>query len=802
MSRNTLFKPGSVSVTRTLACTISSFALFVTSLPAFAAPPTRTAPPRTSTPPTSTAPPPTSTLPPTARVGGIPGAGGGELSGDEAVLGPNKCKKWPKDKKFTITIPPEAELEQLVQWMMTISCQKFIWNAKIRSGKVTILSPVKVSLREAYAAFYAAIESMGLTVEPAGDYFKIVESTDAKSLNLPVYKDGKPVPNNDRFVTQLIRVKPENIKDIEALAGKLKGKQGSVEVVGNMLIVTDRGSVVRRLLKIIKEVDSAAAGTGEKIFFYQLQFANAEEVAQLIRDVFGESTGAGGKGKGNDANFSRVIVDERTGTLIITTTDSDYVTILRLIQQLDVALPGGGGRIHVKRLKNADPKELATVLQSLTQGTAAGSGGGKARTAADGGAAELFSGEVKITADESTRSLVIIASAADYQSLEPVIDELDRDRKQVYLEIYLLEASVGRTLTTGAGAHFGSAFNVAGGQGVGLVASAPSQDVNSLVLSPQALQGLAGGILGPLIPGSGQLLGTGSDIPAFGVILQAIQSNEDVNVVAEPHIYTADNKEAQIEVGRKVPTPGALNFGGGGQGTSLTPLQSINREDVTLDIKVTPHVMDDVSLTLDIELEDRDVVSQDPVLGVTTTKRRIKLENVLARDDLPVVLGGLMREREIENTEQVPGLGSIPILGWLFKRRVKTKEKINLLIILIPHVVSTSDDIRRIHERRTRERYEFLERETSFKRRELETNVNYRKKAGLLANIDREARRLESEEVLLRQAEEELQSERISGEIGMSPRPPDQPEEPKRAKAKTKTKPKPKPKPASAAGVK
>ncbi|HLT39466.1 MAG TPA: type II secretion system secretin GspD [Enhygromyxa sp.] len=738
---------------------LSAFALLLTSIPAFAAPPTRTGSPPSSAPPTAS-----------------PGTGV-EMSGDEAGLGPNSCKKWPADKKFTITVPPESELEQLVRWMMSISCQKFIWNAKIRSGKVTILSPEPVSLREAYAAFYAAIEGMGLTVEPAGDYFKIVESTDAKSLNLPVYEDGSAVPNNDRYVTQLVRVKSGNVKDIADVANKLKGKQGSVEVVGNLLIITDRGSVVRRLEKIINELDQGG-GNGEKIFFYQLQYADAEEVAQIIRDVFGESQGAqASKGKGaagGDAQFSRVIVDPRTGTLIITTTESDYATILRLIQQLDVRLPGGGGRIHVKQLRNADAKELATVLQSLAQG---GGAGGAAQTKnkspAEGGVgAELFSGEVKITADEATRSLVIIASAADYASLEPVIDELDRDRKQVYLEIYLLEASVGRTLTTGAAAHFGAPFDVNGQQGVGLVGSEPSPDVNTLLISPTALQGLAGGVLGPLIPGSGQLLGTGQDIPAFGVILQALQSNEDVNVVAEPHVYTADNKEAQIEVGRKVPTPGALQFGPpGGGGQSLTPLQSINREDVTLDIKVTPHVKDEFSLTLDIELEDRDVVSQDPILGVTTTKRRIKLENVLARDDLPVVLGGLMREREIENTQQVPGLGSIPILGWLFKRRIKEKEKINLLIVLIPHVVETADDIRRIHERRSRERYEFLERETSFKRRDLATNVNYRKKAGLLASVDREARRLEAQELLLRQAEAELAAERITGEIGFSPRP-------------------------------
>ncbi|NVB36711.1 type II secretion system secretin GspD [Pseudenhygromyxa sp. WMMC2535] len=743
---------------------------------------------------------PASAAPPTRTTTGA-ASPGGELSGDEA--GANSCKKWPAGKKFTITIPREAELEQLVQWMMTISCQKFIWNEKIRSGKVTVLSPEKVTLREAYAAFYAAIESMGLTVEPTGDYFKIVESADAKSLNLPVYEDGKPVPNNDRYVTQLVRVTSSNTKDIADLANKLKSKQGSVEVVGNLLIVTDRGSVVRRLLKIIQELDTGG-GTGEKIFFYQLQYADAEEVAQIIRDVFGEgqSSGSSSKSKkssdsGSEANFSRVIVDARTGTLIITTSESDYSTILRLIQQLDVRLPGGGGRIRVKKLRNADPKEVATVLQNLVQG--ASSGGASSRnanankSAAQGGAsAELFSGDVKITADESTRSLVIIASAADYKSLEPVIDELDADRRQVYLEIYLLEVSVSHTLTTGAGAHYMHEFNLDSGNAYGLVSSSPSIDTSSLLISPTALTGLAAGILGPQLTGATSVLGLDTAPPAFGVVIQALQTNDDVNVVAEPHIYTADNKEAEIEVGRKVPTPGALSFGTGTGGSSLTPLQSINREDVTLDIKVTPHVKDEESLTLDIELEDRDLVgAPDPVLGVTTTKRRIKLENVLARDDLPVVLGGLMRERDVENVQQVPGLGSIPILGWLFKRRVKEKEKINLLIILVPHVVETADDIRRIHEQRTRERYEFLERETSFKRKDLDINVNYRSKAGLLANIDREARRLESQELLLRQAESELAAERITGEIGMSPRPADSEAEAEatpKVRTKTRTK--------------
>jgi general secretion pathway protein D len=736
-----------------------AIALETAALPAFAAPPTRGGQPTAS-----------------------PGPEEVEITGDE--LGPNRCKKWQGGKRYTITIPRESELEQLVQWMMSISCQKFIWGAKVRSGKVTILSPEQVTLPEAYAAFYAALETMGLTVEPAGDYFKIVESADPKSLALPMYGDGSNAPNNDRFVTQLVRVKGANAKEIAEVANKLKSKTGSVDMVGNLLIITDRGSVVKRLRTIVEELDTY--GSGEKIFFYQLQYADAEEVASIIREIFGEGGGeaaapkrTGKKDAGaSSASFSRVIVDDRTGTLIIVASESDYVTIYRLIQQLDVRLPGGGGRIHVRRLKNADPKEVATTLSQLTSGAGAAGGGGDKtsgnKSAASGGvSAELFSGEVKITADEATRSLVIVASQADYKSLEAVIDELDAERRQVYIEMWLMETTVGRKLEAGAGGHFAFPIDTNQGQGVGLVASAPTQQVNSLLIDPTVLQGLAAGILGPQLAGSGQLLGLGQDIPSFGVIVQALQTLDDVNVVAEPHVYTADNKEAQLEVGQRVPTPGALSFGGGQggvQGNSFTPLQSINREDVTLDIKITPHVNDERTIALDIELEDRDIVSVSQTLGVTTTKRRIKLEQVLTHDDQPVVLGGLIREREAENASQIPGLGSIPILGWLFKRKVKERKKVNLLIILVPHVVESPDDIRRIHERRTNERLEFIERESNFKRKDLETAVNYRKKAGLLSTVDAEARRLEQEELILRQAEEELKQERITGELGVSPR--------------------------------
>ena len=717
---------------------------------------------------------------------GMTGTAGGELIGDEGggvgvATGPlphNSCRKQPRGARFTVTLPKETELEDLVNWMMAITCQKFIWDRKVRSGKVTILSPEPVTVDEAYAAFYAALETMGLTVEPSGKYFKIVETAGAKNRTLPLYGDDANAPNSDRFVTQLVRIKHGQGKDIAAVLDAMKSKDGSVDTIGNLIILTDKGSMIRKLERIVQELDTPTAS--EKIFFYQLQYAKAEEVAQIIRDIFGENAKAGGdagasraKGKGaaspSTTAVNRVIVDERSGTLIVITNEADYFIIRRLIERLDVKLPGGGGRIHVRKLKNADAQEVATVLSALATGAkqAAQGTGDKNKAAAGPVSADLFSGDVKITPDQATRSLVIIASAADYKNLEPVIAQLDMERRQLYLEIYMLEVSIKHDLDTGAGAHFG--YKTDNGT-LGLVGSAPTAALNSLILSPDAFKGLAGGLIGPLVSGSGTLLGTGRDVPAFGAVIQALQSNSDVNVVSEPHMYAADNQEASIEVGRNVPTQGALSFGGAGGGSGLVPLQSIERQDVTLRIKVKPYINDERNVTMDVEVEDRDIADTSPTLGVTTTKRRFKLDKIVGRDGQPVVLGGLIRDRESENIKQVPGLGSIPLLGWLFKSRQKSKEKVNLLLIMVPHIIDSPDDVRRIHERRDKERLEFIERETNFKRRELPSNVNYRKKGGLLATIDKEARRMEQEELNLRRAEDEMRREVITGVLGMSPR--------------------------------
>lgn len=695
-----------------------------------------------------------------------------ELSGDEAGLGVNTCRKWPKNRRFTITIPREAEIEQLINWMMSISCQKFIWSSKLRAGKVTILAPEKVSLTEAYAAFYAALEQQGLTVEPAGDYFKIVETKRAQELTVPLYAPGDTPPNNDRYITQLVRVGNVNPKEVNKLMEKLKSKRGSVQAVGNLLILTDRGSVVRRLMSIVNELDQF--GSGEKVFFYQLDNAGVADVAKMIRDVFGDKGTKSKRSKSGpdvEPTFSKIIEDERTNTLIVVSSGTNYETISRLIKKLDVPLPGGGGRIRVRRLKYADPKQVAKVLQQAVQGAA------RANKKTKGAAPAVYSQDVKISPDEATRSLLISASSAAFKELDKIIDQLDVERRQVYVELYLLETTMNRDTTLGASAHGGMLFNKDGGieeQALGVIRSTPTSTMNTMSVTGAAgLTGLTAGLFGAAIPSSGQIMGTATDLPAFGVLLAALERSGDANVVAQPHMPIADNVEGTFEIGRRVPTPGAVSFGGGAGGNgglSLVPMRSINREDVTLRIKLVPHINSDDTVSLDVEIEDKDILGQDPDLGVTTSKRSLKSKTLLARDGQPMVLGGHVRESERVSVQEVPGIGKIPIIGWLFKNRTAQKEKTLLLYVLVPHILESPEDMRRITEQRRRERQEFIERMATFEFKKIDTGVNYRNKRGMLATIDQVGRKLEQSERWLREAEAEMAREPVSGELGGSPR--------------------------------
>jgi general secretion pathway protein D len=527
---------------------------------------------------------------------------------------------------------------------------------------------------------------------------------------------------------------------------------------------------------------------------------------------YGAPAGMSGEKVGesaSDLSISRIVPDDRTHSLILVCTEKVFERIRILVHKIDVPPALGRQRIHVYYLANANSDEMAGVLQGLVSGSG---GGGRVGTTAtsssrtgstgsmrpgqsptpsySGGSSfpgggfgggqqgqfQLFESPISISADKGTNALVIIATMEDFLQLREVVHKLDRPRRQVFVEAVILEVALDRSLNLGTSWHGGQTYDVTFGKnsGTGILfgGSITNQSANSILLSPSALSGLAVGFRGPEIPNAENLLGIpGLSLPAFGVFFQALQTNNDVNVLSAPHILTTDNEKAEITVGQNLPFQGAFMGGYGGLGgttgttgtsaasalSSFMPTVSVQRQDVALKLSLTPHVNEGDFVRIELDQEISDIVSENfNNMGPATSKRTTKTV-VVCKDTQTVVIGGLMANRITNSETKIPLLGDLPILGYLFKTTTKKTQRTNLLIFLTPYIIKDQSDLKAIFERKLRERREFMERYTAFRDRDWAAASVYRTRRGMLAELERTARQAEEEAKMLEQAEKQLQ---------------------------------------------
>ena len=720
-----------------------------------------------------------------------------------------RCKKYPPRARIKVTLKPETELEDMVKWVMGFTCKNFVYGSNIsgrNTQKLTVIAPSNMSPRDAYALFLVGLQVMNLTVVDKGPVMEIVERPRAKENPLPVYTESTP-PGTDKIVRAVYRPTHMSVDDMAVVFNSLKSKDGLVVLLpaAGALVVTDAGNVIRSMMRVGRELDQPAGG-GERLYLIKVNYADAAELAETVREIYG--LGAGGTsaarpparnnrnrkapaapisagGSGDDTSVpSKILPIERTNSLIVVGTEEAYQRTVALVRRLDSAIGDGDGSIHVYYLANADAEELANTLSSLISGSARTAASARNRNrrnaptpAAQGGDGSTFEGDVKIAFDKSTNALVVVSTMKDFLSLTEVIRKLDRPRRQVFVEATILEVGMDRVRNLGAAFHGGAPVDVGGEESL-LFGGVQHGQLSTLFPQNNSLEGIIGGIRGPTIPVSQEILGI--SIPSFGVQLQFLQTNNDVNVLSSPHLLTTDNEEAEITVGQNIPYQSgtAVGAGAGAAGAAIPALaaftQPVQRQDVGLKLKITPHVNDSDFVRLEIEQEIEDVASTNfGGNGPSWTTRSVKT-TVVVKDQQTVVIGGLMSENVIIDESKVPFLGDIPILGYLFKYSSQTKRKTNLILFLTPYVIYDQSDIRRIFERKMRERREFLESFRSFREYDFVPEMDYERKRGLVAEIDYQARQLEEEQTLREEAEAEIRRyEQGDGPIDLGAPPPE-----------------------------
>ncbi len=639
----------------------------------------------------------------------------------------------------------DVELSVVIDTIARLTNKNFIYDDRVR-GRVTIVSPTKITVEEAYAVFESVLQVKGFTtVQAPGGAIKVIPLREAKESNVETVRGGAQPPDSDRFITRLI---PLEYIDAEAIVETLKplvSKDASFVAYPptNTVILTDAATNISRILSIVRSIDVETFK--EELSVIALQHADAATLAQQLSEIFGADVAAAGGLAGasrlptrarrptqpgvqpGSAELAakgqvRIITDERTNSLIVLASRPRTADIRDVVSRLDVPVRGGG-RIHVYYLKYADAEELANTISALLSGqpTASASSGlsggiGSAGTSLGGASAGTaqalrssiseLSGGVTVTADPPTNSLLIQSSQEGFKTLSQVIDQLDIPRPQVLVEALIMEVDVTDSIDLG--------FS-------GLVRITTSGDNNFVIgsLTDSVLTseegdaadpdddeeaGVLDNLLAALAANSASFLAGGAVETGSTLIQGLIRASASVNgtnILSAPHILTLDNEEAEIKVGDNIPIissrvqSAATSVVSDDPDTTggLATSQNIERQDIGITLRVTPQISEGDTLRLEIFQEVTAV--NEGLTGVTGSAQEVgvalsnrKIENVVTvADEETVVIGGLIDESQQDSETKVPWLGDIPILGWLFKTTGDQIQKRNLLVFLTPHII-------------------------------------------------------------------------------------------------------------------
>lgn len=573
-------------------------------------------------------------------------------------------------KSWTVNIR-NADIQAFISQIADMTGKNFVVDPRVRARDVTVVSTQALSAAEVYELFLSVLQVHGYAAVPSGDIIKIVPNTTAKQSNLPLV--GKNADGGEALVTRVIAVENSPVEELVPVLRPLVPQYGHLAAVGsaNALIISDHMDNIRRMEAIIASLDNAES---EDVQVIKLEHAFAGDMVKMLESLTPQTGGRRGKTKDGGVT---VVADERTNRLII---KGDRITrqrMAQMIRNLDTPASSTGG-VQVVRLSHGDAEALAELLKNFAEGASA------AKPGADGKAAASVTGDqVSIQADKSLNALVIRAEPAMMKEIMSVISQLDVRRAQILIEAAIVEVS-GDT-----GKALGFQY-VAGSDesGVGAINFANAGlTINSIV------QALATDDPSGLALGDGITMGFGEQDSngdlKWGALIQALSSSTDVNLLSTPSILTLDNQEASIVVGENVPfiTGTSTSTGSG----VSNPFQTIQREDVGLSLKVTPHVAGLSTIRLELEQENSQVKdSVGEAADIITTTRKLE-STVLADDGETIALGGLIRDNITKTVRKVPILGDIPLLGILFRSTSTSREKSNLMVFLRPTILPDNE---------------------------------------------------------------------------------------------------------------
>ena len=570
----------------------------------------------------------------------------------------------------------DADIHALIKYISEATGRNFITDPSVK-GKVTVYSPVRISPDEAFETFVSILRVQGYAVQKSGSAYKIVPLKEGLGQGEDAAVGRTMAAPTETVTTQIVPLNVGVASELAKVLPSLLGKDYAISAYtpSNTIAITAPSTNVAKAMAFLEQVEASnAVGSAAAI---GLQYGDSKALAATLAKILKSRDEEYAK-KGRPT-VSLVLADERTNSLLVYG-DPESLNIARdTVGSLDIPTPKGKGDVHLISLSNAKAEDLAQVINTLVE---------RQRTAGtdDQKPDTVLSKDIKVVADKSTNSLVITARPDEFEALSNIVAKLDVVRKQVFIEALIMEVSSEASFSFGIDwALGGNVGDVTALGGVSLNGGAISLGSNKMVSLPSGVS------IGAILKDAFTVGGTSYNIQS---ILNAVRGNSDVDVLATPQLLTLDNEEASVEVVDNIPFTKESTTRNDNDFTT----QSMDYKDVGVKLKITPRISDDGSLRLEVEQEVSRVTqglitltNGDQIVAPTTRKRLVKT-TILLQDSQTAVIGGLLDDQKTYNQSEVPGLGSIPVLGWLFKSRSKQSNQTNLFIFITPKVIRNAQD--------------------------------------------------------------------------------------------------------------
>jgi general secretion pathway protein D len=602
----------------------------------------------------------------------------------------------------------DADISLVVKFMSELTGKNIVLDPAVK-GTITVSSAKPVSVQTAWEIFLLALSLQGYGVVEERNYVSIVplqKATSLAQLKKPSHSAEVVIYIYKAENTQAIQLQ-QAIQPFLSPNAKI-----AVHVPSNSLIIADVAQNIERLKKILKELDSPERGLSVKL--YKLQKANAESVFQSIQALSSAFQQQFGTPIfitfSKDSNSIVVVANERVQGLIkeiIETLDRESLSSLErnfyliklnhisaeeLYRSLQTLFGGGPTTTQAVRPQVQPQERRATPPD--TRGTEIPLRREEQKTPQRQTlpltAIETKEG-LRIGFDRGTNSVIIYGTPQEYESIRSFIEKIDVRRKQVLIAATVVEMSTRQAL------ELGVRWQIFGTQGGAAFGGSSLQDVYNALLSGSFVMGALSRSGTSATIGSATLF-----FPDLVLLFSLLERGSGFNIVSNPKVLTLDNQEAIIKVGQVVPFASGVKFDINGQ-----PIITYDYKEVGLNLSVTPTISGkDLRLLINLNLQEI-IDFLRPQIGtlsyaVPVTSNRQLNSDVVVENGQTIIIGGLVSTRTLDNIEGVPGLMNVPILGWLFKRKTTSEDKVSLFIFLTPYVIEKPEDLSKITEEHQR----------------------------------------------------------------------------------------------------